>query len=120
MKTTLALAVAFALGATSAATAGMQGQGAKPDAKGPEYTEKNPGGYRDQFKKMDVDKDGFLTRQDLVGPRAKEMSKQWSKIDKNKDDKLNKSEFSAFETKAPAASDRSPEAPAGVKEGRGQ
>jgi hypothetical protein len=37
MKSILALAVALALGATGMASAGMQGQGARPDVNKPEY-----------------------------------------------------------------------------------
>ncbi len=42
MKSILALAIAFALGITGLASAGMQGQGGSPDAKKPEYKEQNP------------------------------------------------------------------------------
>jgi hypothetical protein len=39
----LVAALAFTLGTTGIASAGMQGQGTKPDSKKPEYAEKNPG-----------------------------------------------------------------------------
>jgi hypothetical protein len=121
-KAILAAAIACTLGLTGAATAGMQGQGAKPDAKGPEWKEPNPGPYRERFMEMDTDKDGFLSRNDIVGPQAEEVSKQWEKLDKNKDDKLNATEFGGFEHESQsgtgaAASDRSPEAPSGASEG---
>jgi hypothetical protein len=43
MKSKLLLAIVLAFGTASVATAGMQGQGTKPDAKKPEYKEQNPG-----------------------------------------------------------------------------
>ncbi len=43
MKNVLALTIALVLGTSGAAIAGMQGQGAAPDAKKPEYKEPNSG-----------------------------------------------------------------------------
>lgn len=43
MKSSIVLAIALAFGATGVASAGMQGQGTKPDAQKPEYKEQNPG-----------------------------------------------------------------------------
>lgn len=83
------------------------GSGAAPDAKKPEYTEPNPGPYRERFNNMDANSDDFLTREEMVN--NKQLSEQLSTLDTNKDDKLDVKEFSAFETKAPSASDRSPE-----------
>lgn len=119
-KITPAIAIVFAVGFTGVASAGMQGQGGKPDAQKPEYKEAHPGGYRDHFTKMDRDNDGFMTREDLVGPHAKELSAQWDKMDKNKDGKLDETEFGGYESDSgtgASASDRSPEAPSGASEG---
>ena len=46
MKNVLALTIALVLGTSGVAMAGMQGQGASPDAKKPEYKEPNPGPYQ--------------------------------------------------------------------------
>jgi hypothetical protein len=46
----------------------MQGQGAKPDAKKPEYKEPNPGPYRlrqqQDFKALDKNGDGCISKQE--------------------------------------------------------
>jgi len=81
MKSILALVIALTLGATGAVSAGMQGQGAKPDAQVPE------------FKEMDADRDGYIETGDVKDPALR---KQWSVLDKNKDDKLDEAEFSTF------------------------
>jgi hypothetical protein len=45
MKGMFAATIISALAMTSPVSAGMQGQGAHPDADKPEYKENNPGGY---------------------------------------------------------------------------
>lgn len=97
MKNILALAIAFALGTSGVSLAGMQGQGAKPDAKVPE------------FKEMDADRDGYIETGDVKDPALR---KQWTVLDKNKDDKLDEEEFGGFEA-GRSANTRSPEVPVG-------
>ena len=75
MKNLVAFITAIALSSSGVTLAGMQDQGAGPEGKQkPEYTEKNPGGYRThhgmskikaQFESLDKDKDGCLTKQEL-------------------------------------------------------
>lgn len=84
---------ALALGA-GIATAGMQGQGPKPDAKKPEYEEKKPGGYR--FYNIDKDADKHISKGEAKVNRH--LTEQFDKLDKNNDNKLDKSELAAFET----------------------
>lgn len=43
MKFLTAMFIALAFGTASVASAGMQGQGGKPDAQKPEFKEQNPG-----------------------------------------------------------------------------
>jgi hypothetical protein len=68
MKSILAFAITLALAAAGPAVAGMQGQGAKPDAKKPEYKEPNPGPYRlrqqQDFKALDKNGDGCISKQE--------------------------------------------------------
>jgi Ca2+-binding EF-hand superfamily protein len=85
MKSLLTLVAAFTLGTAGPALAGMQGQGARPDARVPE------------FKELDADRDGYIETGDVKDPALKE---QWTVLDTNKDNKLDKGEFSAFERAA--------------------
>ncbi len=94
MKSILALAVALALGATGMASAGMQGQGAAPDAKMPEYKEPNPGPYGYRLMEMDEDADTHITRDEARVNRR--LTEHFDKLDKNNDNKLDKSELAAF------------------------
>ena len=69
MKNVLALTIALVLGTSGAAMAGMQGQGASPDAKKPEYKEPNPGPYRgtrqqEDFKALDKDGNGCISKKE--------------------------------------------------------
>jgi hypothetical protein len=132
MNSRLAMAAAMALGLIGAASAGMQGQGTKPDAQKPEYKEATPGDttgrekapVADQelaspgedrvstraFQTLDKDKDGYL--QEGEGEISKDMAAQMDEVDTNEDGKVSESEFSAFESVRGAtesASDRSPE-----------
>lgn len=43
MKSIRVMLIALMVGVASIASAGMQGQGGKPDAKKPEFKEQNPG-----------------------------------------------------------------------------
>ena len=92
MKNILALAMAFILGAAGVASAGMQGQGAKPDAQKPEFKEQNPGGYR--LGDMDKDVDRSISRKEAKVNRH--LTEQFDKLDKNGDNKLSKQELEAF------------------------
>jgi hypothetical protein len=83
MRWVLATAIAAALGAAGAASAGIQGQGPTPDAPVPE------------FKELDKNKDSYLSEEEVKS--SKELSRQMSKLDKNKDTKLDQIEFGAFE-----------------------
>jgi hypothetical protein len=94
MKSILALAVALALSATGMASAGMQGQGAKPTAKVPEYKEPNPGPYGYRLMEMDENADTYITRDEAKVNRP--LMEHFNKLDKNNDNKLDKSELAAF------------------------
>ncbi len=69
MKNQLALAICLAL-TTGAVTAGMQGQGAAPDAKKPEYKEANPGPYHTRGDDTKSAKGSPGTEKDLL-PKSK-------------------------------------------------
>jgi hypothetical protein len=94
MKSTLALAIALTLGTSGVATAGMQGQGPKPDAQKPEYEEKKPGGYR--LYNIDKDVDRHISKEEAKVNRH--LTEQFDKLDKNNDNKLDKSELASFQT----------------------
>ncbi len=95
MKSILALTTAFAL-AVGIASAGMQGQGAKPDAKGPEWKEQNPGPYLIREQGVNKNKDTYISRQEAKVNR--QLTENFDKLDKNSDNKLDKTELGAFET----------------------
>ncbi len=79
MKSLLALVISLALTtATGIATAGMQGQGAAPDAKKPEYKEPNPGPYRTRDDDMKSAKGSPGSEKDLL-PKTKKALKTQSK-----------------------------------------
>ncbi len=83
MRWVLAAVIAAALGAAGIASAGMQGQGPTPDAPVPE------------FKELDKNQDSYLSEKEVE--RSKELWRQMSRLDKNKDSKLDQIEFGAFE-----------------------
>ncbi len=81
MKSLLAPTIIFALAMAGPVSAGMQGQGARPDAPKPEYKEEQPGGYRtsdtakkvqEQFKSLDENGDGCLSREELSAGESAE------------------------------------------------
>jgi Ca2+-binding EF-hand superfamily protein len=51
--------------------------------------------YKETFKKLDTNNDGYISKDEAMAD--KELSKDWSNADKNRDGKLEESEFSAFE-----------------------
>lgn len=95
MKSIFTLAITFVLAATSVASAGMQGQGAHPDAKKPEYKEPNPGPYREsRLQKMDENVDKHISRKEAKVNRH--LMENFDKLDKNNDNKLDKAELASF------------------------
>jgi hypothetical protein len=74
----------------------MQGQGATPDAQKPEYKEKKPGGYRYEFNNMDMDADRYISREEAKVNRH--LFEQFEQLDKDNDNRLDKTELSAFQT----------------------
>jgi hypothetical protein len=68
-----------ALALAGSVLAGMQGQGAQPDAPKPEYKEENPGGYRtsdiadyiqEHYMSLDINGDGCLSREELSADQS--------------------------------------------------
>lgn len=53
-----------------------------------------------QFAKLDTDGDGIVSKKEAA--KNNDVKKQWSKLDTNKDGKLDTMEFSQFELAAPA------------------
>jgi len=51
------------------------------------------------FKGMDADADGYVSQTEAAG--NSDLSNRWIELDKDKNNMLDKSEFSAFETGAP-------------------
>ena len=49
------------------------------------------------FDELDTDHDGYISKSEAQN--TKDLSKDWAKADKDKNDKLDVSEFSAFESK---------------------
>ena len=52
-----------------------------------------------QFAALDADGDGIITKKEAG--KSSDVKKQWSKLDTNKDGKLDAMEFSQFEAAAP-------------------
>lgn len=95
MKSIAALTITMVFAATGVALAGMQGQGAKPDAKKPEYQEPNPGPYREsRLQMMDQDVDKYISREEAKVNRH--LMANFDKLDQNNDNKLSKSELASF------------------------
>jgi hypothetical protein len=81
MKILLVPTIISALAMADPVAAGMQGQGARPDAPKPEYKEEKPGDYRtsdtvkniqNQFGALDVNGDGCLSREELSAGESAE------------------------------------------------
>ena len=49
-----------------------------------------------RFQNLDADANGYVSQQEAASNA--DLSKQWGTLDANKDDQLDKAEFSAFET----------------------
>jgi hypothetical protein len=96
MKSILALTIALAFGTAGIASAGMQGQGAKPDAKKPEYEERNPGPYLLREQGINKNKDTSISRTEAKVNRH--LTEHFEELDKNGDNQLDKAELDAFET----------------------
>ncbi len=94
MKILLVPTIISALAMAGLVSAGMQGQGAHPTAKKPEYKEPNPGPYGYRLMEMDEDADTYVTRDDARVNRP--LTEHFDKLDKNNDNKLDKSELAAF------------------------
>ncbi|HEX2238110.1 MAG TPA: EF-hand domain-containing protein [Gammaproteobacteria bacterium] len=95
MKNLLAATMISALALAGPVSAGMQGQGAAPDAKKPEYKEPNPGPYGYRLMEMDKDADKSISKQEARVNRH--LFEHFNKIDQNGDGKLDKAELSAFQ-----------------------
>jgi hypothetical protein len=93
MKIRLVPTIISALAMAGAASAGMQGQGARPDTTKREYKEEKPGGYR--IDELDKDVDTTISKQEARVKRH--LFEHFNKIDKNGDGKLDKAELSAFQ-----------------------
>ena len=50
---------------------------------------------QEKFKNLDTNHDGYISKEEAM--KSKWLSQDWSKVDTNKDGKLEESEFSAFE-----------------------
>ncbi len=92
MKILLVPTIISALAMAGLVSAGMQGQGARPDAPVPEYKEEKPGGYR--IGELDKDADRSISKQEARVNRH--LFEHFNKVDQNGDGKLDKAELSAF------------------------
>lgn len=54
-----------------------------------------PGGQTPSFSEIDADNDGYLTKSEVED--REQVASQWDQLDQNNDDKLDQSEFAAFE-----------------------
>jgi Ca2+-binding EF-hand superfamily protein len=54
---------------------------------------------QENFKQLDVNHDGVISQQEAQAD--KQLTKDWSKADTNKDGQIDESEFSAFEESLP-------------------
>jgi len=79
MKSKLALTIALVFGAAGAVSGGLASAGTFATGN---------------FMKMDKDKDGYLTMEEMKGD--KELMAQMKKMDMNKDGKLGRKEYSSF------------------------
>lgn len=81
MKSIFALTLTIVLAVTGSASAGMQGQGANPDAKQPKYKERNPGPYRgSRLQMMDKKVDKHISREEAKVNRH--LMENFDKLDK--------------------------------------
>ena len=94
MKNLLAATIISTFALAGPVSAGMQGQGAHPDANKPEYKEERPGGYNYRINEVDKDADRSISKQEARVNRH--LFEHFDKIDKNGDGKLDKAELSAF------------------------
>jgi hypothetical protein len=94
MKNLLAATIISTLTMAGLVSAGMQGQGAHPDANKPEYKEQRPGGYNYRSNEIDKDADRSISKQEARVNRH--LFENFDKIDKNGDGKLSRAELSAF------------------------
>ena len=50
---------------------------------------------QEMFNKLDTNHDGYISKEEASA--NKELTEDWKRADRNRDDKLDESEFSAFE-----------------------
>lgn len=91
---TTALTAALAVVLTSAAYADQSSRTQSGDAMGASGTSASTSTSAMSFESLDVNKDGYLSRQEIANSQA---ALDWQQWDKNVDDQLDRSEFSAFE-----------------------
>ena len=60
----------------------------------------------DDFNNLDKDKDGFISKAEAKDNM--DLAKNWDLVDKDHNDKVEMSEFSAFEAYVPAEDDEAP------------
>lgn len=105
----LAVAAVSALGATAIGQVNAQVPPASSSTPAPEMTTPPS----DEYGKLDKDKDGAISKREAR--KNKELSKQWSSLDANKDGKLDSAEFAQFEAK-PSSSEPATTQPEPAKE----
>lgn len=65
---------------------------------GSENMGQSSGEHATTFSKLDSDNNGYLSRQEVK--ESSDLSEHWNSVDSNKDDHIDRAEFSAFETRS--------------------
>jgi hypothetical protein len=106
ITTTAAASILGLLLAGSAAAGSYQKQGGEMKAAQEMERAGESGVAEMSFDAIDTDRDGYLSQREVqqqaeLSERRPDLIENWNKIDKDNDDRLDKSEFSAFEAMGP-------------------